>query len=303
LPRLALWCRCKDEDIAFAAGLKPDVLSLSLPVSDRHLEKRLGKDRAWALARLGEAAALAKSLGLTRLSLGLEDAGRADAEFMRQIIAAARAAGIGRIRFADTVGMMSPAETGRLITEARRDFPELEFAFHAHNDFGLATANALAALEAGAQWADVAVLGLGERAGCARLEELAGLLTLCREKKNYRIGEIASLCTLVANAAGRPIAANHPLVGSAIFTAESGLHVHGLLQDPAAYEPFPPEKVKAGRRLLLGAKSGAGAVLCMLAAMGLPQKSAALPGLLRRIREKAGEMGRPLGELDVRALL
>lgn len=302
-PRRALWCRCRPEDIACAARLAPEVLSLSLPASERHIAKRLGKSRAWVLGRLRESAGLARELGLPCLSLGLEDAGRAEPEFLAELIGAAESAGVRRIRFADTVGTMTPAEAGELIRSSRARFPQLEFAFHGHNDFGLATANALSALEAGAHWADVTVLGLGERAGCARLEELTAMLTLVRKRKEYRVERLPLLCGLVAEAAGLAIAANHPLVGRAIFTCETGLHVHGLLQDPASYEPFPPERLNASRTLLLGAKTGARAVAGYLAGIGLPQSEQALPQMLRRIRQRAAELGRPLREPEIKALI
>lgn len=302
-PRLALWCRCRAEDIAYAARLAPDVLSLSLPASDRHIEKRLGQSHAWVLSRLREAVGQARDLGLSCLSLGVEDASRAGEGFLAELIGTAAAAGIQRIRLADTVGVMTPATTSAMVGTWRSRFPGLDFAFHGHNDFGLATANALAALEAGAAWADVTALGLGERAGCARLEELAAMLTLIQKRKGYRVDRLAGLCELVATAAGRPVAANHPLVGQAIFTAESGLHVHGLLADPASYEPFAPEEVKACRAIVLGAKTGCRAVAGYLARLGLACDAGALPALVRHIRQKAIELGRPLHEAEVRCLL
>ncbi len=302
-PRLALWCRCREEDIRLAAHLAPDILSLSLPASERHIEKRLGKSKEWVLTTLKRSARLARGLGIKALSLGIEDASRADQAFVGELIATAIAAGIGRIRLADTVGVLTPNKTTALFTSFRERHPGVEFAFHGHNDFGLATANALSALESGAHWADVTVLGLGERAGCARLEELAGMLTLVNKERDYRVEGLADLCQLVAQAASRTIAANHPLVGSAIFTCETGLHVHGLLADPASYEPFAPERIKARRTILLGAKSGGQAVAGYCARLGLTPAASALPSLVRHIRAQALELGRPLHEAEVRCLV
>ncbi|MFZ3114287.1 MAG: hypothetical protein WA133_11850 [Syntrophales bacterium] len=301
-PRLGLWSRCRYEDIRFAAGLRPDVLSLSLPASARHIAKRLGKTGSWVLASLRDSVQLARELGIDSISLGLEDASRADQDFLAELIEVAVSAGVWRIRFADTVGILTPSATDVLISSYRQRFPELELAFHAHNDFGLATANALAALEAGAQWADVTVLGLGERAGCARLEELAAYLTLLKGKKKYRMENLSSLCELVAEAARRSIGCQHPVVGRAIFTSETGLHVQGLLNDPDSYEPFPPERVKACRTILLGAKSGARAVAGYLAQLGLSMPTQALPQLVRDVREQAIKLGRPLNAAEVRSL-
>lgn len=300
-PRLALWCRCQSADIELAASLRPDVLSLSLPASDLHIMTRLRKDHAWVLAKLQESVTLAKGLGIKRLSLGIEDSSRANPEFLADLIAAAVEVGVQRIRLADTVGIMTPQETSALIGAYRQKYPALELAFHGHNDFGMSTANAWSALEAGAEWADVTVLGLGERAGCARLEELVGMLTLVKGQKRYRVDRLPALCTLVAAAAGRTIAANHPLVGSAIFTCESGLHVHGLLADPASYEPFPPERVKSRRTMLLGAKSGGQAVAGYCARLGMPPATS-LPAMVAKIRHRATELGRPLLDSEIRCL-
>ncbi len=301
-PRLALWCRCRAEDIVFAAGLRPDVLSLSLPASDLHINKRLRKTHAWVLARLKESVRLARDSGVKVISLGVEDSSRANAGFLAQLVAEAVEAGVGRIRFADTVGILTPSETSSLIAFWRQRYPALELGFHAHNDFGMATANALSALDAGADWADVTVLGLGERAGCARLEELTGMLTLVKNITRYRVDCLLPLCALVAEAAGRTISTNHPLVGSAIFTCESGLHVHGLLADPASYEPFPPERVRSCRTLLLGAKSGRQAVAGYCARLGiLPVASPA--DLVSRVRQRAIELGRPMLDSEIRCLV
>jgi homocitrate synthase NifV len=302
-PRLALWCRCREEDIRLAARLAPDILSLSLPASERHIEKRLGKTKEWVLATLKESARLALDLGIKALSLGVEDASRADQAFVAELIDTAVAAGVSRIRLADTVGVLTPSKTSALVSACRERHPGVEFAFHGHNDFGLASANALSALESGAAWADVTVLGLGERAGCARLEELAGMMTLVNHDKAYRVEGLAGLCRLVAEASGRPISANHPLVGSAIFTCETGLHVHGLLADPASYEPFAPERLKAHRTILLGAKSGGQAVAGYCAKLGLTPAATALPSLVRHIRAQALELGRPLQEAEIRCLV
>ena len=302
-PRLALWCRCRTGDIIHAARLRPDVLSLSLPASERHIRARLGKDRAWVLGRLRESAHLARELGIPHLSLGVEDASRAEQGFLAELIAVALASGVGRIRLADTVGVLTPGAVADLVARQRRLHPDAELAFHGHNDFGMATANAVSALEAGAHWADVTVLGLGERAGCARLEEVAALLTLVQGQREYRVDRLAPLCALVAEASARAVPVNHPLVGQAIFSCETGLHVHGLLADPASYEPFPPERINSSRTLLLGAKTGSRAVAGYLARLGKPVPAAALPGIVRHIRHLATKLGRPLLEAEVRNLV
>lgn len=302
-PRLSLWCRCRPADIILAGRLRPDILSLSLPASDRHIRTRLGKNQAWVLARLQESVGMARDQRIGRLSLGVEDASRAEKHFLDELIAAAVDLGVERIRLADTVGILTPSAAAALVRRRCRLHAGTEFAFHGHNDFGMATANAVSALEAGARWADVTVLGLGERAGCARLEEVAALLTLVRGGKTYRLERLAALCTLVAETSGRDIAANHPVIGGGIFTSESGLHVHGLLADPASYEPFAPEYVNGRRVVRLGAKSGNRAVAGYLARLGIQVPPDSLPDTVRRIRRQAALLGRPLLDAEIRALV
>lgn len=301
-PRLALWSRCRVEDIRLAARLAPEVVSLSIPASARHIHRRLGKTTGWVTRRLTDSVHLAKDLGLGLVSLGLEDASRAEDGLLAELTGAALAAGAKRIRLADTVGIMTPDAVAGLVSSCRRWHPGLELAFHGHNDFGLATANALAALKSGAKWADVTVLGLGERAGCARLEELAGMLTLGLGEKDYRMDKMRGLCQIVARAAGTSIEPGHPLVGSRIFTCESGLHLQGLLSDPDSYEPFAPERVNAKRTLLLGAKSGVRAVAGYCQRLGFSPPAATLPALVARVRQAATELGRPLRDGEIRRL-
>lgn len=285
--RLALWCRCKDEDISFAAACRPDVLSLSIPVSDRHISERLRKDRAWVLAALERSARLAAALGVPRISVGLEDASRADLSFLLEVARTAERSGAWRVRLADTVGICSPGSMAALV-RAVKEAVRLKIGVHCHNDFGMATANSIAALEAGADCLDAAALGLGERAGCCRLEEAAGYLALAQGHSRYKVEHLPALCRTVAAAAGREIAASHPLVGADIFTCETGLHQHGLAVCPATYEPYPPELVGGRRSLRFGGKTGFRAVALHLERHGLHLEDSALRRLVSRLRAGAG---------------
>lgn len=285
--QLGLWCRCHPDDIDFAATCHPDVLSLSIPASDLHIHERLGKDRTWILRTLQAAVARARTAGIPFISLGLEDATRADPEFLRQLAGTARACGAQRLRLADTVGIGSPATITAMV-KAIRQQSGLPCGVHTHNDFGMATANAIVALEAGASSLDATVLGLGERAGNCRLEEATAYLCLLKGRGHYQVDLLPELCRMVSEAAQIPIAANHPVVGTAIFTCETGLHLHGLTVSPDTYEPYPPERVGAVRTLRFGRKSGKRALGNHLAALGHPIDDAlaeALAGQLRTLPE------------------
>jgi homocitrate synthase NifV len=281
--RLALWCRCKAEDIAFAAACLPDVLSLSIPVSDRHIRERIGKDRAWALETLRRSVGQAVSLGVPYISVGLEDASRAELAFVLEAARTAERSGAWRIRLADTVGICSPGSMAALVQAVTGEVG-LPVGVHCHNDFGMATANSIAALEAGASSLDAAALGLGERTGCCRLEEALGYLALVQGCRRYKPEHLPALCRTVAEAAGREIPASHPLVGADIFTCETGLHQHGLSVCPETYEPYPPERVGGTRSLRFGGKTGFRAVALHLAKHGLHLEESEIRQLTRQVR-------------------
>jgi len=250
---VSLWSLCRPQDIRLAAALGPDILALSVPVSDIHLNEKLHKSREWVEAILIDAVTLAKGLGLRRISLGLEDATRADTAFVARVVSLAAKLGVFRIRLADTVGVASPGRIQRMVGSLRGS--GLDLGVHCHNDFGMASANSVAALEAGASWADVTILGLGERSGSARLEEVAAYLVL-EQGHSYHLEQIAPLSRFMADLLERPIPHNRPIIGRDIFACETGLHLQGLERSPRTYEPFPPEKVGAARVMLYGHKAG-----------------------------------------------
>ena len=291
--RLALWCRCREDDIRAAARLRPDVLSLSIPASDLHLEHRLRRNRQWAIDNLRAAIRQAQAAKLPYISVGLEDAGRADPDFLDLLTEAATKAGANRIRLADTVGTCSPEQITAMVGRVRKATP-IAIGIHAHNDFGMATANTISALHAGADWGDVSVLGLGERAGMAKLEEVAGYLALQHRRPGYRADLLKTLCETVARATKRPIAPHHPVIGEAIFSCETGLHLQGLLREPSTYEPFDPRRVGSERRLLFGTKVGQGAVQILLDQRQATTSPDTLRKITNAIRKQANKTQQPL---------
>lgn len=300
--RFALWCRGCVSDIRESAVLMPDVLAISLPVSDLHITARLRKDRAWLLRQVAIVTAEARTCGVPFVSLGLEDATRADTAFVAAVVQQAQSVKVDRIRLSDTLGVATPAALVRLIRTARKGFTG-QIGVHTHNDFGMATANALAALEAGADWADVTLLGIGERAGNARLEEVIGYLTLNKGQLKYNASALYSACHAVARMTGMLITPHHPIIGKRIFACETGLHLDGLAKDPATYEPFPPERVRAIRKYALGKKVGRHAVLMYLQTMGYTVSSAEVETLTQRIRVLAQRLSRPLSQEEIMQLV
>jgi len=285
--RLSVWCRATEGDIDLARRCEVGAVHFSLPVSAIHL-RALGKSKSWVVARLKRLAEYARE-HFSFVSVGAQDASRADPLFLVRCARAARAALVDRFRLADTVGVWSPLQTYAVVSSLRASVPDLALGFHAHNDLGMATANTLAALEAGAQSADVTVNGLGERAGNAPLEEVAMALRTClRRPPGVDTRALAGLSRLVAGAAGRPVPAGKPVVGQGAFCHESGIHVRAILADRRTYEPFPPEEV-GGRasRIVLGKHSGTAAVRHVLAANGVAVTPDEILELLSAIRERA----------------
>lgn len=299
---LSVWSPCRPIDVYKAAGLGIDTINIGLPVSDLHIRERLRTDRAGLTAMLRETVGLAHSCGIRRISIGLEDVTRADQDFALSMARMAQSLGAVRIRLADTLGVMTPDRIRELV-HFFADNVDMEIAIHCHNDFGMATANAITALAAGATWADVSVLGIGERSGISALEEVAGHLRLVQGYDIYDMNVIRGLCDLVAEYARIPVARNRPVAGEDIFAAESGLHVDGILKNPSLFEPYDPAQTGANRVLALGSKAGRGAVKTMLGQMGLSAPLHTLGALVDKVRERASNSGRPLKRDEVKALL
>lgn len=299
--RVALWSRCRQEDILQAYHLRPDVLSLSIPVSDIHIEKKLGRKREWVLETAKNSLVAAQRLGFEYISLGLEDATRAEFSFLQRIIKTAVHTGVNRIRIADTVGIANPLEIAELVRKIT-GLADIEVGVHMHNDFGMATANSLAALDAGAHWADATVLGLGERAGNACLEELVSYL-VCKRDMKYKLDSVARIAKKTARMCGRKIESYKPIIGEEIFSCETGLHIQGLQKDTSTYEPFHPELVGACRKIRYGGKIGRKELLIYLNGVTKTGTSFALEEWLHRIRKKAESKGQPLNEAELLLLI
>ena len=228
--RLTAWCRLRDTDLDGASRSEVDAVHLSAPASVVHLAA-LGKQPAWVLEQFNRLIPLALSR-FAFVSIGLQDASRAERSFLQELAAAAQSLGAHRVRLADTVGVWTPDQAAACLREVRAAAGTVQIGFHAHNDLGLATANSLAALAAGADSVDVTVLGLGERAGNAALEELVMALRVTAGVDcGVDAKQLSGLCRLVAAAAGESIPHRKPIVGRAVFEHESGIHVQAMLRD------------------------------------------------------------------------
>ncbi|CAG0989371.1 partial homocitrate synthase NifV, partial [Rhodocyclaceae bacterium] len=284
---LMVWSRMHAADIAACAGLGVDMVDVSAPASDRHLRSKLHKDREWLLASVARHVALARDAGL-EVCVGGEDASRADLDFLKRIVVTAQRAGARRFRFADTLGVLEPFGVFERIA-ALRAVSDIEIEMHAHDDLGMATANTLAAVCAGATHVNTTVNGLGERAGNAALEEVVLGLRQCHGiETGVDLRAFPAVSEKVAAAAGRPVPWQKSVVGEGAFTHEAGIHVDGLLKDPDNYQGFAPELVGRSHRLVLGKHSGGRAVQAVFGRLGVQLGEADAALVLLRVRAFVG---------------
>ena len=292
------WCRMTraDVDAAVKTGLKR--VNLSIPLSDIQMGAKLKVERAEVLRRVGTVIPYAIDCGL-RVAMGGEDSSRADAGFLLVALEAASKAGAHRFRFADTLGCMEPFGVCEKIHQLRASF-DLELEFHGHDDLGLATANTLAAIRGGASHASVCVLGLGERAGNAALEEVvAGLERLSQTKSTVDLLQLPRLAEIVSAAARRPIPVGKAIVGAAAFTHESGIHVDGLLKDPSTYEALSPQTFGRQRQIVLGKHSGTASVAGALQSLGLTADTGRMQWLLVKVHERSSQAKRAISSEEL----
>lgn len=285
------WCRMTRGDIDAALLTGVSRVHLSIPVSDRQIRAKFGTGRIDVLDRIAATVRYALDKGV-KVSVGGEDSSRADLDFLCRVVVAAEEAGAHRFRFADTLGILDPFMTRDIFTRLCAE-TDLELEFHGHDDLGLATANTLAAIRGGATHASVCVLGLGERAGNAALEEVVTALSETQSRRTgVALKRLTELAELVSNAARRPIPEDKSIVGGSVFAHESGIHVSGLLRDSATYEALRPETLGRKRKIVLGKHSGGAAVRSMLRSVGLEGDHLRIEMILAQIRARASEAKR-----------
>lgn len=214
--KIVAWNRALTEDILTSIACGFSYLHISVPVSDLHIEQKLRRSREWVLRQLEECILLAQSYGCS-VSVGAEDASRGDREYFLQVAEMAANLGVSRIRYADTVGCLHPLAVHAIFQELIPRCP-LPVEVHMHNDFGLANANTLAALAAGADLASTTVAGIGERAGNAAFEEVVTALQVIYDM-NCHIDRRAFtyLSHIVMQACGRSTFPYKPIIGSAFI--------------------------------------------------------------------------------------
>ncbi len=258
--KIFAYCEAEPENIVYAAqcGVKNVVINIS--ASDIHLKEKYKKNRTWVINKLREAIRAARQNGLNFI-VSAEDATRADLEFLLKLISIARKKGAYRFRICDTVSKFDPFRTFLYINtiSSAIDFP-LEV--YNHNDFGMATANGIAAIRGGASSLVVSVGGLGEGTGNAAMEEIVMAL---RYLENIELGiktsKFREIAEYVARASSRAIPVWKAIVGTNVFAHESGIHADGVIKNPKNYEVFNPSEVGLTRQLVVGKHSGSHTIL------------------------------------------
>jgi homocitrate synthase NifV len=274
-----------------------DAVAISLATSDIHIETKLMKDRKWVLDSIRTATAYAKSEGVY-VSVNAEDASRTEFGFLLEYAAAAKAEGADRLRFCDTLGILDPFDTYNVVSFLTRQGLEIEM--HTHDDFGMATANALAGIKAGATYVNTTVNGLGERAGNAALEEVVMALKFIGQVDlGLHTSRFRELCEYVAAASARTIPAWKSIVGTNVFAHESGIHADGVIKNPLNYEAYAPEDVGLERQIVVGKHSGSRTIYRKFQEFGIELSDHDADEMLKMVRQTAIELKRALFEKEI----
>jgi homocitrate synthase NifV len=292
------WNRAVISDVEHSLDCGVDAVAISMSASDIHIEHKLQKSRQWVLDQIRSCVAFAKQHDLY-VSVNAEDASRADLEFLLRFGQAAKDEGADRLRFCDTLGILDPFDTYNVISFLKKQ-GGLNIEMHTHDDFGMATANALAGIKAGATYVNTTVNGLGERAGNAALEEVVmALKYLGKVDMGFETSRLRELSECVASASARTIPAWKSIVGTNVFAHESGIHADGVIKNPLNYEAFAPEDVGLERQIVVGKHSGSRTIYRKFQEFGLELTQKECDGVLALVRARAIELKRALFDKEL----
>ena len=275
--------RASKSDINDVAAIGVAWMGIFFGTSPLSLKHKFNVTKPEALNRIETAVKYGKDKGL-KLRFTAEDASRTDLDFLIQVGQLVQNAGADRFSLADTVGCLTPTQTKKLVSRMVSEL-DIPIHIHCHNDFGMATANALSALEAGARCVDVAVNGLGERCGLAPLAEVVtALINIYKINGNWELSMIPELTNLVRSFSKMDLGANKPIVGKNAFTHKSGLHVKAVVKEPESYEAISPESVHRKRHFVIDKYTGNSALNNRLIHMGISVTSKELDTILIKIK-------------------
>lgn len=258
------WNRATIVDVDSSLDCDVDSIAISMSSSDIHIENKLRKTRQWVLEQISASVQHAADHGMY-ISCNAEDASRADLMFLIDFAKTAKEAGASRLRYCDTIGREDPFTAYERIKTIIK-VVGIDVEMHTHNDFGMANANSIAGVKAGAKFVSTTVMGIGERAGNAALEEV---VMTCHHILNLDTGvdtkKLRPLAEFVSKAANRPIGKAKPFLGENCFAHEAGIHADGIIKNTKNYEPYDPEEVGLTRSIVIGKHSGSKTLITDLA--------------------------------------
>jgi len=311
--QVAALCRALEKDIdrgweAIKGAAHPRIHTF-LATSEIHMAHKLRKTREQVL-EMAEAAVRHAAKYTPNVEFSAEDASRSDWDFLATVCETAIRAGATTVNIPDTVGYAQPFEFGELISHLLKHVPSAHkavFSVHCHNDLGLAVANSLSAIRAGARQAEVTLCGIGERAGNASLEELVMALHTRHELYKVDCGvktrQLYPSCRRLSQIIGQPIPPYKAIVGPNAFAHESGIHQDGVLKNPLTYEIMTPESVgRKGTDMVIGKHSGSHAIKAKLVELGYSLDEQQLALVFAAVKELADKKERVFDE-DVEALV
>jgi 2-isopropylmalate synthase len=292
--------RATKGDIDAALECNVDLIHVFIPTSSVQMKYAVNLTEEQVLASTVDSIKYVKKHGV-KCEFSPMDATRSDLSFLKKVCKAAQDAGIDRLNVPDTVGIMIPSTTAKLIKELK-NVVTVPISTHCHDDFGLAVANSLAAVEAGAVQVHVAVNGLGERAGNASLEEVVMALHMIYKYKtgiNTRL--LYSTSRMVSALTGITVQANKAIVGENAFAHESGIHTRGITEKPLTFEPIKPELVGRTRKLVAGKLAGTRGIKAELDEIGIHPTEEQIKEIVQRVKD-LGDKGKMVTDADLIAL-
>jgi len=293
------WCRAVEQDIRLSADAGTDGVHISFPVSDILL-KTMNKTHDWVMEEVHRLVRMASN-EFSYVTVGAQDASRANSTFLRDFAREVMASGAIRLRLADTVGVLNPFTTTTLVSSIRELDPDFSLEFHAHNDLGMACANTLAAYLAGADCLSTTINGLGERAGNAAMEEVVLALELSAgiEVPLDKTG-FSNLSRYVESASGRLNSASKPITGDMVLSHESGIHAHCLMRNRASYQLIPAALIgREESAFCIGKHSGKAVLIQALNELEKPCSNEQAEILLEAIRSWCTTHKRFLNSTDL----
>ncbi|MCL6119762.1 MAG: homoaconitate hydratase [Deltaproteobacteria bacterium] len=295
------WNRAITEDIYSSLDIGLKFIHVSVPISKIHLEYKLKKNFEYVKNNLINILKILSKEGV-KYSVGGEDSSRADLKTIVEIMKIAENEGAYKFRYSDTVGILNPLNIYKDILKIKNSgkFKNIILEIHTHNDFGMASANSIAALKAGADSVSGSISGIGERAGNCALEEVIAYLNFIENRKiKFNFIKAKKLAKIIAKITKRKIPVYKPIFGRNIFYHEAGIHTDGILKNPLNYEAYMPELTGSKRKLLTGKHGGSAAIKYNLDKLGIKITDEDAASILSVVKKESSILKRCLTDKEL----